>query len=124
MMSQGRMMNLVNSARCVCFALCLLAGPSVSAVAASSGEQVLQGFISAEAEKKRTPEAIVQKEKHKILFIMGVTLLLGIATTVSLGIAMAVYGKPVFVAHMISAGFSLTLAIIHAIVAIVWFYPF
>lgn len=117
-------MNPVKALRCVCLALCLFAGPGASAVAASSGEQVLQGFISAEAEQKRTPEAVVQKEKHQILFIMGVALLLGVATTVGLGIAMAVYGKPVFVAHMISAGFSLTLAIIHAIVAIVWFYPF
>lgn len=117
-------MNLVNLLRCACLALCLYAGPGVSADAASSGEQVLRGFISAEAEQKRTPEAIAKKEKHQILFIMGIALLLGIATTVGLGIAMAVYGKPVFVAHMISAGFSLTLAIIHAIVAIVWFYPF
>jgi len=36
---------------------------------------------------------------------------------------MVVFAKPVFVAHMIFAGFSLTLAIAHAIVAIVWFFP-
>lgn len=123
-MSQGGVMSRADVARWVCLALCLFAGPSVSAIAPSSGEQVMQGFISAEAEKNRAPEAIVQKERHQVLFIMGVVLLIGIATTVGLGIAMAVYGKPVFVAHMISAGFSFTLAIIHAIVAIVWFYPF
>ena len=117
-------MSPTNTMRWVCLALWLFAWPGVNATAASSGEQVLQGFISAEAEQKRIPETIVKKEKHQILFIMGIALLLGIATTVGLGIAMAVYGKPVFVAHMISAGFSLTLAIIHAIVAIVWFYPF
>lgn len=108
----------------VLVALSLCAGGSATVVAAASGEQVLQGFISAEAEQKRATENIGQKKKHQIMFIMGVVLLLGIATTVGLGIAMALYGKPVFVAHMISAGFSLTLAIIHAIVAIVWFYPF
>jgi hypothetical protein len=37
---------------------------------------------------------------------------------------MALYGKRVFVAHMIFAGFSVTLAIVHSIVAVVWFFPF
>jgi len=44
--------------------------------------------------------------------------------TGGLGVAMGVYGKQVFVAHMICAGLSMTLAIAHAIVGIVWFYPF
>jgi hypothetical protein len=67
---------------------------------------------------------IEQKEKQLIMFIMGVPLLLFILTTVALGIAMGFYGKQVFVAHMIFAGLSLTLALAHAIVGIVWFFPF
>jgi hypothetical protein len=37
---------------------------------------------------------------------------------------MGVYGKQVFVAHMITAGLSVTLAIAHAVAALVWFNPF
>lgn len=67
---------------------------------------------------------VSKQEKHQILFFMGITLLVGILTTAALGIAMGIYAKPVFVAHMVSAGLTVTLAIIHAIVAMVWFYPF
>jgi hypothetical protein len=55
---------------------------------------------------------------------MGAALLIFIIVTAALGIAMAIYGKRVFVAHMIFAGFSVTLAIAHSVVAIVWFFPF
>jgi hypothetical protein len=69
-------------------------------------------------------QAVPTKEKHLILFIMGVALLIFLLVTAALGVAMAVYGKRVFLIHMIFAGFSVTLAIIHSIVAIVWFFPF
>ncbi len=102
----------------------MLMGLSIPATA-QDNQQVLQAFES-QAEKKAQTDALVisTKEKHKILFFMGIMLLVGILTTAGLGIAMGVYGKPVFVAHMLSAGLSVTLAIIHAIVAIVWFFPF
>jgi hypothetical protein len=51
-------------------------------------------------------------------------LLLFILIAVGLGVAMGVYGKQVFVWHMLFAGLSATLAIVHAIVGLVWFYPF
>jgi hypothetical protein len=69
-------------------------------------------------------QPVPEKEKHLILFIMGVALLIFLIVTAVLGVAMAVYGKRVFIVHMIFAGFSVTLAIIHSIVAIVWFFPF
>jgi hypothetical protein len=68
--------------------------------------------------------AIPEREKHLILFIMGASLLIFIIVTATLGVAMAIYGKRVFIAHMIFAGFSVTLAIVHSVVAIVWFFPF
>ena len=67
---------------------------------------------------------IERKQKHQILFFMGVSLLVLILTTAYYGIAMGVYGKQVFIRHMIFAGLSVTLAVAHSVVAIVWFFPF
>ena len=66
---------------------------------------------------------VPERQKHLILFIMGAALLVFLSVTVALGVAMALYGKRVFVPHMIFAGFSLTLAIVHSVVAVVWFFP-
>lgn len=67
---------------------------------------------------------IPDREKHAILFGMGIALLILLISTAVLGIAMAVYGKQVFIAHMICAGLSVTLALAHSVAAIVWFFPF
>lgn len=84
---------------------------------------VMQAFSSREV-KKSDIVAIEDKTKRLVMFFMGVPLLILLATTVSLGVAMVIFGKKVFVAHMVFAGLSMTLAIAHAIVGIVWFYPF
>ena len=68
--------------------------------------------------------SIPDKKKRLVMFSMGVPLLIFILLTAGLGIAMGMYGKPVYIPHMICAGLSVTLAIAHAIVGIVWFYPF
>ena len=68
--------------------------------------------------------SIPDKKKRLVMFFMGVPLLIFILLTAALGIAMGMYGKPVYVPHMICAGISVTLAIAHAVVGIVWFYPF
>lgn len=68
--------------------------------------------------------AISDAQKARVMFYMGVPLIVLLLLTVILGVAMAVFGKPLFVAHMICAGLSLTLALAHAIVGVVWFYPF
>ena len=92
-----------------------------------SNEAVIQEFVKQE---QRNQPSLVEKQRaeiikqHQILFLMGLILLISILTTAGLGIAMGVYGKPVFVAHMLFAGISVTLAIVHAVVAVVWFYPF
>ena len=67
---------------------------------------------------------ISDREKNLIMFVMGFTLLILIFTTAFLGIAMVIYGKQVFVTHMVFAGLSVTLALAHSVVAVVWFFPF
>ena len=93
--------------------------------APSSGEsvQILQAFNKQHSDTERA-KSITDKDKQKVMFILGVLLFTLVIVTGGLGIAMGVYGKPVFVAHMVSAGLSITLAVAHAIVGLVWFYPF
>ncbi len=67
--------------------------------------------------------AISEQRKHEILFLMGAALLLLLLTTGVLGVAMGVFEKDVFVWHMLSAGLTITLALVHAVVSFVWFYP-
>jgi hypothetical protein len=93
------------------------------ATQAPSDSSVMQAFTQHE-DKKTGVVSVKEKTKRLVMFVMGVPLLLFILATAILGIAMGVYGKQVFVAHMICAGFSVTLAIAHAIVGLVWFFPF
>jgi hypothetical protein len=88
-----------------------------------NSSQVLQSFTQGEV-KESDIVSIDDKTKRIVMFVMGVPLLILLLATAALGIAMGVYGKPVFVAHMVCAGLSLTLAIAHAVAGIVWFYPF
>jgi phosphopantetheinyl transferase len=85
--------------------------------------QILQAFNQQHSENERE-KSITQKDKQRIMFLLGVALITLVLITGGLGIAMGLYGKPVFVAHMVFAGLSITLAIVHAIVGVVWFYPF
>jgi phosphopantetheinyl transferase len=85
--------------------------------------QILQAFNQQHSETERE-KSITQKDKQRIMFLLGVALITLVLITGGLGIAMGLYGKPVFVAHMVFAGLSITLAIVHAIVGVVWFYPF
>ena len=65
-----------------------------------------------------------RREQHKVLFYMGVLLLLFVLLTAGFGVSMAMLGKEVFVPHMICAGITVFLSIAHAVVAVVWFFPF
>jgi len=67
--------------------------------------------------------AISTQRKHQILFWMGGALLLLILFAAGFGVAMGIFGKDVFIWHVLSAGLATTLAIAHAVVAFVWFYP-
>lgn len=89
--------------------------------ASDNSAQILQAFSRQHRESVR---AIPVKEKQQIMFLMGVVLFTLVLITGGLGIAMGLYGKQVYVAHMVFAGLSITMAIAHAIVGLVWFYPF
>ncbi len=89
----------------------------------SAGIEVMSAFTSAEV-KEGEAVAISDETKRLVMFFMGVPLLLLLIATTALGVAMGIYGKPVFVAHMVCAGLSVTLATAHAVVGLVWFYPF
>lgn len=84
---------------------------------------VMQSFASQQTEEGQAVR-ISDKRKHFWLFVMGITLLTLILLTATLGLMMGVYGKDVFIAHMLTAGLTVTLAVAHAIAAIVWFNPF
>jgi hypothetical protein len=85
--------------------------------------QILQAFNRQHRDAEHA-KSITDKDKQRIMFLLGVVLITLVLITGGLGIAMGLYGKPVFVAHMVFAGLSVTLAIVHAIVGLVWFYPF
>ena len=92
-------------------------------VKANESQQVMQGFVN--KEHVVSEHVLIEtKQKHQILFFMGITLLVLILATAGFGIAMAVFGKQVFVPHMICAGGTVFLAMAHAVTAIVWFFPF
>lgn len=84
--------------------------------------QVLQPFTKEAPAAPRVDSGDLTR--RWVMFGLGAPLLLLILATAALGIAMGVYGKPVYVAHMVCAGLSVTLAIVHAIVGLVWFRPF
>lgn len=128
------------SLRLLVFVLLGLVG-LVPCQAAASVEAGREASLQADtAGAQLTPEAVIQQfaedievaperrieteRKHQILFIMGISLLLMLFLTGSLGVAMVAFDKDVFVAHMIVAGLSLTLAAVHAATSIAWFWPF
>lgn len=90
----------------------------------SSESQVIQSFTSQTDDIESDIIKIDDQRKRQVMFAMGVPLLIFIMITVGLGIAMGVFGKDVYIAHMIFAGLSLTLAMGHAVVGVVWFWPF
>lgn len=90
---------------------------------AGESVQILQAFNRQHRENEHA-KTIPDKEKQQIMFVLGVLLFTLVLITGGLGIAMGIYGKPFFVSHMLFAGLSVTMAIAHAIVGLVWFYPF
>ncbi len=94
-----------------------------SAHADESSLQIVESFNKSGDETKN-PNDPSEKRKREIMFYMGIPLLVMLITTAALGIAVGVYGKKLFLAHMVIASLSLCLAVAHAIVGIVWFFPF
>jgi len=92
-----------------------------SAVVTEHSADVMREFNK---EKELAAErAISTNRKHQILFWMGGALLCLVLLAAGFGVAMGIFGKEVFLWHVLSAGLATTLAIAHAVVAFVWFYP-
>jgi len=109
------------SAQSVAQAVAQSSASSSNQPAVQSAEAVMQQFSGDDEE---SPQRKVQTEtKHQILFIMGLSLLILLLITGTLGIAMVGFGKNVFLPHMIFAGLSMTLAAVHSATAIAWFWP-
>ena len=89
-----------------------------------NGVQVLEDFDRQQADRVDSAAAIGDKKKHLVMFLLGIPLLILLLTTGAVGIAMGLFGKPLFLLHMILAGLTMTLALVHVIVGLVWFYPF
>lgn len=89
----------------------------------SDGLKIMEAFEQQASQMK--PDGISPMQKKQMaMFFLGVPLLIMLLITGGLGIAMGIYGKQVFMLHMVSAGLTITLAFVHAILGIVWFYPF
>ncbi len=98
--------------------------PVLAAQPVSQGDADAAMIKQFEQSDEVAPErAISTKRKHEILFLMGAGLLILLLLTAALGLAMGIWEKDVFTWHMLSAGLTLTLAIVHAVVSFVWFYP-
>lgn len=86
--------------------------------------QMMAEFQRQQQDAEGANRALTDKDKRRVMFLIGIPLLICILITAGLGIAMVVHGKQVFTVHMIFAGLSVTLAVVHVVVALVWFYPF
>lgn len=96
---------------------------AVEAPAKGESIQMMEAF-DRQAPKAEDSNVLQDHKKHVIMFMMGIPLLLLILITAGLGIAMVVFGKQVYMLHMICAGLSVTLAVAHLVTGLVWFYPF
>jgi hypothetical protein len=85
---------------------------------------VQQEFGRQQPQRAARSTSIAEHERQVIMFTIGAALLLLLLSTASVGIAVAVFGKPIFLLHMILAGLTVTLALVHVIVGVVWFFPF
>jgi hypothetical protein len=90
----------------------------------SNGAQILQQFGRQQPQTGPHSSVIPDHEKQVIMFSLGLALLVLLIGTASVGIAFAAFGKPLFLVHMILAGLTVTVALIHAVVGVVWFFPF
>jgi hypothetical protein len=91
---------------------------------ASNPTKILESFARQQPLRAAGVTVVGQHEKQVIMFSIGAVLLALLIGTASVGIAVAVFGKPLFLVHMILAGLTVTVALIHVAVGLVWFFPF
>ena len=106
--------------------LLIFVAPVAKAAESTQKGESVQMMEAFDRSSPRVEDANVLSDhkKHVVMFAMGVPLLLLILITGALGVAMAVFGKQVFMLHMIFAGLTVTLALAHLVTGLVWFYPF
>jgi len=106
----------------------LFAAPPASAADAAAQQnnsaQVLEQFDRQQVQRVGS-DKLTDHKKHVIIFLLGAPLIIMLLITGGLGVAMGVYGKQqLFVTHMLFAGLTITLALVHAVVSVIWFFPF
>ncbi len=89
-----------------------------------NGAAVLEAFDQQQVQRVKQASELNDHNKRVIMFALAVPLFILLLITGGLGIATGVFGKKLFIPHMIFAGLTVTLALAHAIVGLVWFYPF
>ena len=90
----------------------------------SNGIALLEDFDRQQNQRVNGASQLTDHFKRVIMFSMSLRLFLLLLITGGLGIATGVYGKKLFIPHMVFAGLTVTLALAHAIAGIVWFFPF
>jgi hypothetical protein len=90
----------------------------------NNATRILEAFDQQQMERVNS-DKLTDHKKHIIIFLLGAPLLIMLLITGGLGVAMGVYGKhQLFATHMLFAGLTITLALVHAVVSVVWFFPF
>lgn len=97
---------------------------AVEETQASNGTQVLEAFDRQQVQRVNQASEINDHKKRVIMFMLAVPLFILLLITGGMGVATGVYGKRLFIPHMVFAGLTITLALAHVIVGLVWFYPF
>lgn len=90
----------------------------------SNGVALLEDFDREQNKRVNGASVLTKHFKRVVMFSMSVPLFLLLLITGGLGIATGVYGKKLYIQHMVFAGLTVTLALAHAIAGIVWFFPF
>ncbi|NDU85573.1 MAG: hypothetical protein G3H99_03055 [Ferrovum sp.] len=86
--------------------------------------QMMESFKKQQGYQDDGVTPVDDKKRKLIMFLLGIPLIILVLATGAVGIGMGIYGKPWFIPHMILAGLSMTLALVHAVVGVAWFYPF
>lgn len=90
----------------------------------SNGVALLEDFDRQQNQRVHGASVLSDHFKRVVMFTMSIPLFLLLVVTAGLGIATGVYGKKLYIPHMVLAGLTVTLALAHAIAGIVWFFPF
>lgn len=95
-----------------------------SADNSNNGVALLEDFDREQNQRVKGASKLTDHFKRVVMFSMSLPLFLLLLITGGLGIATGVFGKKLYIPHMIFAGLTVTLALAHAIAGIVWFFPF